>query len=104
MTEYEMVIGYDILKEHSLTDPCAKELVVHIGNKVQTITEDVWKKQDPQFTCVLIENVLLKPKEYTTIEVETEQEFPKDRMVLVDAGGALMKKVSNRPSTGKVPP
>ncbi|RXG57064.1 hypothetical protein Avbf_18805, partial [Armadillidium vulgare] len=102
VTEYDVVIGYDVLKrEHLLPDPCAKELVVRRGNKVQTVAVDMRKEQNLRLTCVVAENIILQPKEYTPIEVKTRPELSEDQVMLVESEEKLPKKVSIDPALVK---
>ncbi|KAL7632381.1 UNVERIFIED_CONTAM: hypothetical protein RMT77_017307 [Armadillidium vulgare] len=102
ITEYDIVIGYDILKkEHLLPDPFSKELVIRRGNKVQTVAIDLRKDQacpTSRVSCIMTENVVINPREYKTIEIGMEKELDHDQVVLVDSSPGLPRKVTMDPA------
>ena len=102
VVEYDLVLGYDILKrEHLLPDLYERELVLRRGNHVQTVAVDRRIKKLYKMECMLTESVVLKPKEYATVEIQAGKLIDADQIVLVESSKGLPNKVTIEPAVVK---
>src|SRR5215469_4849151 len=70
VSDYDMVIGYDLLKkEHLLPDSSEGELIYRNGKMVRTIATDVRKNADTPCQCVLSENINVSAKSCLVINI-----------------------------------
>ena len=92
ITEYDIVIGHDILrKEHLLPDPHEGELVCRKGNKVMAVSTDIRKISLPTYCCTLVDNVVLPPNNSTALEVSINSLMEQPGKLIVMEGDAKDK-------------
>src|SRR5215469_339273 len=90
VTEYSLVIGYDILRrEHILPDAFSGELVLRKGNHVMPLARDLRDSQSkPTWSCTLLNDINIPPFSFANIFLQT----PYDK---VDDEGLLFEPFPN---------
>lgn len=105
VTEYNLVIGYDILREeHLLPDPHKGELVSRKGNMVKPVATDIRHTSSIKYQCIVTKDTTILPKTFSGLEISISDGITSEDLLLlesnpndkIEVGPALLNVVENK--------